>query len=99
VASTNELIVWDIAFKTFKYQKQSNQPAIVGLFFQSAGYPGCGGYFVQLKSTFSLQGSKAKQTSIQQITRCMWPRNGALGPKRHHQSAHDVRLLGFATKP
>jgi ornithine lipid hydroxylase len=54
----NAFIVWDIAFRTFKYQKQSNQPASVGLFFQSAGYPGRSGYFAQIRSMVSLQCCK-----------------------------------------
>jgi ornithine lipid hydroxylase len=50
----NAFIVWDIVFRTYLYKKQGNHPARVGLFFQSASYPGRSGYFVQLKSMFSL---------------------------------------------
>jgi ornithine lipid hydroxylase len=54
----NAFIVWDIVFGTFKYQKQNNQPAKVGLFSQSSSYPGRSGYFAQLRSMFSPQCCK-----------------------------------------
>jgi ornithine lipid hydroxylase len=55
----NALIVWDIAFKTFKHQQLSNVPVKVGLFSQSSSYPSRSSYFAQLKSMFSLRCCKA----------------------------------------
>jgi ornithine lipid hydroxylase len=55
----NAFIVWDIVFGTFKYQRQNNEPAKVGLFSQSSSYPSRSGYFAQLRSMFSPQCCKA----------------------------------------
>jgi ornithine lipid hydroxylase len=55
----NAFIVWDIVFGTFRYQTQNNQPAKIGLFSQSSGYPSRNGYFAQLRSMFSPQCCRA----------------------------------------
>jgi ornithine lipid hydroxylase len=49
----NAFILWDIAFKTFKYQRLNNVPSSIRLFSQSSSYPSYSSYFVQLKSMFS----------------------------------------------
>jgi sterol desaturase/sphingolipid hydroxylase (fatty acid hydroxylase superfamily) len=55
----NSLILWDIAFRTFKYQSSDNSPEHIGLFSQSSAYPAKSSYLAQLLSVFTRQCCKA----------------------------------------
>ena len=52
-------ILWDIVFRTFKYQASENSPKHIGLFSQSGAYPAKRSYVAQLLSVFSPQCCKA----------------------------------------
>ncbi|WP_439858711.1 sterol desaturase family protein [Pseudomonas sp. MBLB4136] len=47
------LVIWDQVFKTFYLGGNNRAPVQVGLFADSAAYPGRSGYFSQLRSLFS----------------------------------------------
>jgi len=46
-------ILWDQVFGTFRYQAGRNDPARVGLFSSTTGYPALAGYWTQLRSMFT----------------------------------------------